>query len=67
MTGMDRVAVIGWLWFLGWIAAGGLIGRYFDTPGTGQVLGFLFALATVPTWPWVLPRSLDEWMHDPRA
>jgi len=34
-------------------------------PGTGMVLGFLLALVTVPTWPWVLPQRVDDWMCDP--
>jgi hypothetical protein len=36
-------------------------------PGTGRVLGVLLALVTVPTWPWVLPQRVDDWMCDPRA
>lgn len=65
MVGMDRVALVGWLWFIGWIAVGDAVGRWFGMPGTGMVLGFMAALFTVPTWPWIMPRSLDDWMHDP--
>src|SRR5258708_31959841 len=67
MIGADRVALVGWLWFGGWIGAGNLIGRLVEMPGTGMVLGFLLALVTVPTWPWVLPQRIDDWMCDPRA
>jgi hypothetical protein len=68
MIGADRVALVGWLWFAAWIGAGDLIGRLVaEMPGTGIVLGFLMALVTVPTWPWLLPRRLDDWMCDPRA
>ena len=67
MIGADRVALVGWLWFGVWIGAENLIGRLVDMPGTGMVLGFLLALVTVPTWPCVLPRRLDDWMCDPRA
>ena len=67
MIGADRVALVGWLWFLGWLVGGNLFGRIFDMPGTGMVLGFLVALATVPCWPLLLPESLDNWMCDPRA
>jgi hypothetical protein len=67
MIGADRVALVGWLWFVFWIVGGYLIGRWFDMSGTGMVVGFLFALLTVPTWPWVMPESLDNWMCDPRA
>jgi hypothetical protein len=68
MIGADRVALVGWLWFGIWIGAGDLIGRLLaEMPGTGMVLGFLMALVTVPTWPWILPRRLDDWMCDPRA
>ena len=67
MIGADRVALVGWLWFGAWIGAGNLIGRMLaEMPGTGMVLGFLIALATIPAWPWVLPRRLDDWMCDPR-
>ena len=48
MIGADRVALVGWLWFVFWIVGGNLIGRWFDMPGTGMVVGFLFALLTVP-------------------
>jgi len=45
-----------------------LTGRWVaEMPGTGIVLGFLIALVTIPAWPWVLPRRLDDWMCDPRA
>jgi len=67
MIGADRVALVGWLWFAFWIVGGNLIGRWFDMSGTGMVVGFLFALLTVPSWPWVRPESLDNWMCDPRA
>jgi hypothetical protein len=67
MIGADRVALVGWLWFVFWIVGGNLIGRWFDMSGTGMVAGFLFALLAVPTWPWVMPESLDNWMCDPRA
>ena len=67
MSGVDRVALVGWLWFIFWIAGGDLIGRWFQTPGTGMVLGFLFALFTVPMWPWVMPEFVDDWIYDPRA
>ena len=68
MIGVDRVALVGWLWFIGFIVAGDLIGRAVATmPGTGMVLGFLLALIGVLAWPWVLPQSLDNWMHDYKA
>ena len=67
MIGADRVAVVGGLWFALWIGFGDLVGRWFGIPGTGMVVGFIIAVFTVPTWPWVLPRRLDDWMCDPRA
>jgi hypothetical protein len=67
MIGADRVALVGSLWFVFWIVGGDLIGRWVDMPGTGMVFGFLFALFTIPAWPWVLPESLDNWMCDPRG
>jgi hypothetical protein len=67
MNGTDRVALVAWLWFGVWILAGDLIGRWFELPGTGKVVGFVVALITVPTWPWVMPVFIEDWMHDPRA
>ena len=67
MIGVDRVALVGWLWFIVFIVAGNLVGRGVEMPGTGMVLGFLLALCGVLTWPWVLPQAVDDWMYDPRA
>jgi hypothetical protein len=67
MNGMDRVALVGLLWFILWIGAGDAIGHLFRIPGTGMVLGFIVAFLTVFLWPWLMPRSIDDWMHDPRA
>jgi hypothetical protein len=64
---MDRVALIGLLWFALWIGAGDAIGLVFQIPGTGMVVGFIFGLITILLWPWMLPRAVDDWMHDPRA
>ena len=67
MIAVDRVAIVALLWFVVLTTGGDAIGYWFKTPGTGLVLGFLFALATIVTWPWVMPRAVDDWMHDPRA
>jgi hypothetical protein len=67
MCGMDRVAIVGLVWFVVWTGAGDAIGHLFKMPGTGMVSGFLFALFTVLAWPWVMPKAIDDWMHDPRA
>ena len=68
MIGADRVALVGLVWFGAWIGAGDLIGRLLvEMPGTGLVLGFLLALVTIPAWPWILPRRLDDWMCDPHG
>jgi hypothetical protein len=67
MTGMDRVALVALLWFAIWTGVGDVVGHLFKVPGTGMVLGFIFALLTVLSWPWVMPRSVEDWMHDPRA
>ena len=64
MNGADRVALVGWLWFIFWIVGGDLIGRLFGMPGTGMVAGFFVALFTLPTWPWLMPEWVDEWMYD---
>jgi len=65
---MDRVAIVAVLWFVVWIAGGSEFSKLvFNAPGTGAVWGFVLALLTVFTWPWVLPRPLEHWMHDPHA
>ena len=63
----DRVAIVALLWFVVLTAGGDLIGHWFKAPGTGMVLGFVFALFTVVAWPWVMPKALDDWMADPRG
>ena len=67
MDGTDRIAVVAWLWFIGWTLFGIGVGTIFNTPGTGAVWGFIFALIAVFAWPWVMPPSLDRWMYDPEA
>jgi len=67
MIGADRVALIGWLWFAIWIGIGDLVGRWLDVPGTGMVVGFIVALCTIPAWPLLMPRRLEDWMCDPGA
>ena len=67
MIGIDRVALIGWLWFIGFIVAGDLIGRGLEMPGTGMVFGFLVALFGILAWPWVVAESLDNSMNDFKA
>jgi hypothetical protein len=67
MLGVDRVAVIAWVWFIFWTAVGDAIGHWMNMPGTGMVFGFLFAMCSIFLWPWVLPRFVDDWMHDPTA
>ena len=65
MIEADRVAIIGWIWFIAWTIAGHVLGRWvWGCPGTGIVVGFLFALATLPAWPWIIPPMLDDWMHE---
>jgi hypothetical protein len=65
---MDRVAIVAVLWFAGWITIGVELSKLvFNAPGSGAVWGFVLALITVFTWPWVLPRPLEHWMHDPHA
>jgi hypothetical protein len=28
------------------------------------VLGFIFALLATPSWPWVMPEAVNDWMDD---
>jgi hypothetical protein len=67
MCGMDRVALVGLLWFAGWICVGDAVGHLFQIPGTGMVVGFIVAVCTVLLWPWLMPRFVDDWMNDPGA
>jgi len=61
---MDRVALIAVVWFLGWVAAGSALARLmFSAPMSGGIWGFVLALLSVFLWPWLLPRSVDDWMH----
>jgi hypothetical protein len=62
---MDRVALVAGLWFAGWIfAATELASFAFNSPLTGGITGFILALLTVFLWPWLMPRALEDWMHD---
>ena len=61
---MDRVALVAVCWFVGWTAAGSIVGRLLEVPGTITVCGFIFALLTVFAWPWVLPERLKRWMSE---
>ena len=65
---MDRVALVAVLWFAGWIAGSSELCKVLlNDPGTGAIWGFILALLTVFAWPWVLPPSVEHWMHDPQA
>jgi hypothetical protein len=62
---MDRVAIVALGWFALWIALGTSCGALlFSSPGTGSVLGFFFALLATPSWPWVMPEAVNDWMDD---
>jgi hypothetical protein len=64
MIETDRVAVVGWIWFIAWILVGHAAGRWIGDPGTMTVVGFFCAIVTLPAWPWLLPQRVDDWMHD---
>jgi hypothetical protein len=63
----DRIALVGLLWFVGFTFAGEAVGRLFETPGTGATFGFLFALVSLLSWPFVMPGVVQRWMHDSDA
>ncbi len=64
---MDRVAIVAFTWFGCWIAGSAELGKVvFHDPGTWAIGGFVLALLTVFSWPFVLPSRLERWMHDPR-
>ena len=60
---MDRVAIVAWGWFALWIVFGTAAGSLlFNTPWTGGITGFGFALVAVFSWPWLMPESINAWM-----
>ncbi len=62
---MDRVAIVAWGWFVGFVALGYATGNLlFATPWTGGLVGFLFALVGSLMWPFVLPDRVNDWMDD---
>ncbi|MBX9828157.1 MAG: hypothetical protein K2Y27_24575 [Xanthobacteraceae bacterium] len=63
---MDRVALIAVLWFAAWIAGGAELAKVtLNAPLSGSIWGFVLALLTVFLWPWLMPRAVDDWMHNP--
>jgi hypothetical protein len=65
---MDRVAIVAWCWFVLWVVFGYATGTLlFNTPWTGALSGFAFALLATFAWPWVMPERINNWMDDPLA
>lgn len=65
---MDRIALVAFLWFVGWTVAAFEVGKVaFNAGISGALLGFMLALLTAFAWPWIMPRPVDDWMHDPFA
>lgn len=50
----------GWLIF--WMSVGAVVGGLFGSPGTGTVDGFIFAVVSTFSWPWIMPTIIDDWM-----
>ena len=63
---MDRVAFVAFCWFLFWTVLGVVLGKFLDTPGTGTLLGFFFALFSTFAWPWIMPEPISRWMNQDR-
>lgn len=64
---MDRIAIVALVWFAGWTTAICQLSKYlFSDPGSGAIVGFMLALLTVFSWPWILPPRLERWMYDLR-
>jgi hypothetical protein len=57
-----RVVVLFTCWMIFWMSLGTAIGAMWGVPKTGAVDGFAFALLATFSWPWIVPRTLDEWM-----
>ena len=59
-----RVAVLFTCWVLFWMGVGTAIGSLLGTPRTGAADGLVFALLAIFSWPWIMPRMIDDWMDD---
>ena len=63
-----RVVLFLTLWIALWVGAGAGMGYLlFKTGWTGAVDGFFFALLTTFLWPFMLPKSIDNWIDDIKA
>ena len=58
----NRVTIVGVSWFVSLTALGTLLGYSIGMPGTGTISGFFFALASLITWPWIMPEEVNRWM-----
>lgn len=61
---MNRVPLVALGWFAFWTAAGSVLGRYLDTPGTFTAAGFALGVVSVFAWPIILPDRLQDWMDE---
>ena len=59
-----RVAVLFTCWLLFFMGVGTAIGGLWGTPKTGTVDGFVFALLAVFSWPWIMPKVIDDWLDN---
>jgi hypothetical protein len=65
---MDRVAIVASCWFILWVVLGLAIGSVgFNTPWTGGLTGFAFALLAMLAWPWIMPEPINAWMDEEPA
>jgi hypothetical protein len=68
---MGRVAIVAGCWFLFWMAVASIVGALTAGPSRGipyalyfgMLHGAWLALLTSFAWPWIMPASIDRWMH----
>ena len=59
-----RVAMLFTCWLIFWMGVGTAFGGLLGAPRTGTVDGFVFAMLAIFSWPWIMPRMIDDWMDD---
>jgi membrane protein DedA with SNARE-associated domain len=60
---MNRIPIVMTLWFALWTTLGYLFGRVLETPGIYTSAGFILALPSIFSWPFIFPERLLDWME----
>jgi hypothetical protein len=51
-------------WLIVWMCVGAVVGSLFGSLGTGITNGFIFAVVSIFSWPWIMPTIINEWMSE---